>query len=151
MATSVRGPIRVADLSPELIDAVELIRDGETVTLRGYVSGRRCPGRIKAQAAAAIRDNPATGASGFDFGGYLAQIRELLCAVVVGIEDDEADMLAGDDGPAGGLAVLRLLGWWSAEATDDDEADADPEATALSSTTENSSPSSAPSTARMTG
>lgn len=131
MAGTARGPIRVADLVPEMIDAVELSRDGETVVLRGYVSGRRCPARVKAEAARAVRDNPSTGPDGFDFGGHLTQLRELLLAVVEGLEDDEADLLAGDDGPTGATAILGLLGWW---ATTDAEDDTDPEAPAVIST-----------------
>lgn len=148
MAKTLRGPIRAADLAPEIIDALEIVRDGETVVLRGYVSGRRCPSRVKAEVAAAVRDNQGEGGA-FDFGAYLGQLRAMLLAVVIGLEDDEADILAGDDGDAGALAVLRLLGWWGSDATDED--DADPEAKAESSTSESSSPASPLSTDRTTG
>jgi hypothetical protein len=149
VAIALRGPIRVADLVPEIVDAVELPRDGEMVVLRGYVNGRRCPSRVKAEIAAAVRDNPHPVGT-FDYGAHLAQIRGLLNAAVIGIEDDEADLLAGDDGPTGGLAILRLLSIWNDDA-ESDEADPDPEATAESSTSERSSRSSRRSTARKTG
>lgn len=148
MATSLRGPIRVADLAPEIIDAIEITRNGETVVLKGYVSGRRCPSRVKAEYAAAVRDNRGEG-DAFDYGAYLAQLRGMLAAVVIGLEDDEADLLAGDDGPTGATAVLRLLGWLA--DPDAAEDDADPEATAESSTSAASSPSSPRSTGRTTG
>ncbi len=147
MAVALRGPIRVADLVPEIIDAVELPRDGAPVMLRGYVNGRRCPSRIKAEVASVIQQNDLTGA--YSFGAYLGQIRGILSAVVLGIEDDEADLLAGDDGPAGGLAILRLLGWWQADAVDED--DDTGEATAESSILEKSSRSSRRSSGRTTG
>lgn len=148
MAVALRGPIRISDLVPEIIDAVELPRDGELIVLRGYVNGRRCPSRVKAEVASVVRMNtPADGS--FDYSAHLAQIRGLLNAVVIGIEDAEADILAGDDGEAGGLAILRLLNWWG--GTDGAEDDADPEATAESSTSRTSSRSSRHSTGRTTG
>jgi hypothetical protein len=134
----------VADLVPEIVDAVELTRDGETLILRGYVNGRRCPSRVKASVAAAVRDNRMPDGS-FDYGCHLAQLRCLLGEVVIGLEDGEADMLAGDDGEAGGLAILRMLGWWGG-ADDDDEADAEGEANGENSTSATSSPNSARST-----
>lgn len=142
--TAPRAPIRVSDLVPELVDAITLDRDGETVTLRGFVSGRRCPARVKAAAAAAVRDNPVYDEDGrFSMAGHYGQLRDMLLAVVAGLEDDEADLLAGDDGEAGGIAVLKLLGWWSSDADEDDDAG---EAIAPSSTTANSSQNSARST-----
>lgn len=150
MAVAMRGPIRIADLVPEIIDAVELPRDGEMVMLRGYVQGRRCPSRVKAEIAAAVRDNPHPEGS-FDYGAHLAQVRALLSAAVIGIEDDEADLLAGDDGKAGGLAILRLLGIWNDGTTADDEDAPDPEAKAESLTLEKSSRNSRRSTAHTTG
>ena len=142
MAVALRGPIKIADLVPEIIDAVELPRDGDRVVLRGYVNGRRCPSRIKAAVAAVVRDNtPADGS--FDYSAHLAQLRGLLGEVVIGIEDGEADILAGDDGEAGGLAILKLLGWWGGA---DDEGDADPEAQGKESTSATSFPNSPRST-----
>ncbi len=146
MAVALRGPIRIADLTPELIDAIELPRDGERVMLQGYVNGRRCPSRVKAEYTAAIRGNPHPDGV-FDYGVHLAQVRGCLAAVVRGLEDTEADMLAGDD--EGGGAVLRLLGWWA--TADDDEDEPDPEVTAESPTLETSSRNSRRSTARKTG
>lgn len=131
--TAPHGPIRITDLVPEMVDAITLDRDGETVTLRAYVSGRRCPARVKAAAASAVRDNPLRADSGqVSMAGFYGQLRDLLLAVVVGLEDDEADLLAGDDGDAGGIAVLTMLGWWA--TGDDEDADAG-EAAAPSSTT----------------
>lgn len=145
------GPIRAGDLSPHIIDAVEVIRDDEPVMLRGYVMGSRCPSRVKSAAIAAVRDNPMPGGL-FDFGTHLTQVRELLGAVVIGLEDGEADVLAGNDTATGGVAVLRLLGFWNDGTTDDEgEDDADPEAPAESSTSEKSSRSSRRSTGRTTG
>lgn len=147
MAIALRGPIRVADLVPEIIDAVELPREDTPTMLRGYVNGRRCPSRVKAEVASVVQQNDLTSA--YSFGAYLGQIRGILSAVVIGIEDDEADLLAGDDGPTGGLAILRLLGWWAGDEITED--DADPEATAEGSTSEKSSRSSRRSTGRTTG
>lgn len=165
MATRARGPIRAGDLTPEIIDAVEVMRDGEPTMLRGYVYGPRCPSRVKSAAIAAVRDNPMptrtvtrknedgtteeVTVSVFDYGVHVTQIREMLSAAVIGLEDGEADVLAGNDGPDGGTSVVRLLGFWD-DGTDDED-DADPEAAALSSTSESSSPSSAPSMDRTTG
>ena len=139
-----RGPIRAGDLTPEIVDAVELIRDGEPVILRGYVLGPRCPSRIKSAAIAAVRDNPMP--DGFRYDVHVTQIRELLSTVVIGLEDGEADVLAGDDGSTGGVEVLRMLGFWNNGTTDDDEVDTDPEAPAVSSITDSSSRSSRRST-----
>lgn len=144
MATR-NGPIRAGDLTPEIIDAVEILRDGQPIVLRGYVMGTRCPGRVKAAAIAAMRDNPQPDGS-FSFGVHMAQIRDMLCAVVLGITDEEADILAGDDSDVGALAVLMRLGFWASNDADSLD-DTDPEVTAVSSTTENSSPSSRRSTA----
>ena len=140
------GPITVGDLTPELVDALTLERDGQVVTLRGYVNGPRCPGRVKAECAAIARRYRETatdesGAPAFSFEAYLVQLRDLLLAVVPGLEDGEADVLAGDQDDA--LAVLRALDWWGSEDGDD----TDPEATGEESTTATSSPTLPPATA----
>lgn len=138
-------------MTPEIIEAVEIERDGEKVILRGYVNSRRCPSRIKAQTISIVNQHRAFSEDGFDFGAHLTQVREFLLAVVIGLEDDEADMLAADDGDTGGGAVLRLLKWWDDAPAGAAEDDADPEATAGKSTTANSSPTSLPATEITTG
>lgn len=148
-----RGPVKVGDLTPETVPALVIERDGEEATLRGYVSGRRCPGRVTSAAAAAARAYREAAPDGFVLEPFVAQIRELLLAVVIGLEDDEADVLANppDEGESDGIAVLRLLGWWNDGTSDDEDDDDDPEAPALSSTSASFSQSSAPSTALTTG
>lgn len=66
--------------------------------------------------------------------------RELLCAVLPGLEPDEANYLCNDDGPW--REILSELGWWSSPTeADDDTGEAKREES--QSTGELSSPSSA--------
>jgi hypothetical protein len=148
------GPIKAGDLTAEIIPALEIIRDGQPVILRGYVNGPRCPGRVKARiAAVGRRYAEATTATMTDESGrastefrsdpmaYREYLKDAVDACVIGLEDAEADVLAGDEDTVN--AVLRYLKWLS---DDSDEADADPEATGEGSTSANFSPNSQPST-----
>lgn len=154
------GPIRVGDLTPELIPCVELIRDDTPVVLRGYVLGPRCPGTVKARVAGVSQDYASTtsvsvthddGTTTDEFhhdeGAWRAYHRDLLLAVVVGLEEVEADTLSGETERA--QQPLRYLGWLppldgDAEQEDDD-AD-DPEVVGGRSTTASSSRSLPPPT-----
>lgn len=145
--------MRAGDLTPETVPALVIERDGEEVTLRGYVRGRRCPGRITSGVNSASRAYREAAPDGFAFEPFVAQIRDLLLTIVIGLEEDEADVLANPpdgDEESSGIAVLRLLGWWNT-GEQDDEDDADPEAQAESSILESSSQSSRRSTGRTTG
>lgn len=157
------GPIRVGDLTPELIPAIELLRDGTPVVLRGYVLGARCPGTIKARVAATSQAYTLATAVTVDNGNgaiveefrhderaWREYHRDLLLDVIVGLEEAEADTLSGDTSRA--QVPLRYLGWLPSLDDDETEADTaeddddDPEADAVSSTTASSSQSSPPAT-----
>jgi hypothetical protein len=156
------GPLHVGDLTPEIIPALVIERDGREVVLRGYVSGPRCPGRVKAQMAAigrryneatTVTVEPGVGDSATDLNtqtvfrhdpvAYREYLHDAIDTCVIGLEDIEADVLAGDEDRVN--SVLRYLSWLPDE-DDEEEADADPEVKGEASTSENSSPSSQPST-----
>lgn len=119
-------------------------RDGRDVELDGWVYGRRCPVRVKAEVRAAWNlwqdDKAAPGA-------FLIYVRDALKVIVPGLTQDERDALASDaeedDGQSDSARIMRYLRWWSepdAEATDAGEA-----AGEASETSASSSPISAPS------
>lgn len=123
-ASNGRGALRLGDLVPET-RPVLVERRGVTVTLRAYVNGRRCPGRVKAlvaQASGAYLAAVDAGTAEAD-AAWLTYLCDVLLAVVEEIEYTEADVLAGRDDEA--VALLEALGWWTAP---EEEAHADPEA-----------------------
>jgi hypothetical protein len=134
--TSVRV-LSLGDLSPRT-RKIEIVRDGETVYLDGYVEGRRCPASVKVAVAAAsdpVMELPDDASRGVKEAAWLEYLRTKLMAVVRGLEWNEADVLAGD--PDQATSVLAELGW---EQSDEPET-ADPEVKgeAESSTTDQSS------------
>jgi hypothetical protein len=137
MSANGRGPLRLGDLVPET-RPVLVERRGTTVTLRAYVNGRRCPGRVKAQVAQASQSylDALRDARAEPEAAWLSYLCDVLLAVVQDIEYMEADVLSGRDDEA--TALLEALGWW----TQDAEATSDPEAEGEGSTprTTSSSP-----------
>lgn len=130
--------LRLGELTPER-KPVELIRNGETVVLQGFVDSKRCPATVRAEISSARREwaeNP-TQANWYTF------VRSHILAVVPGMEFGEADIVAGDDDESS--AMLDRLGWLRKS---DDES---PLSEARTSTTDPSSPtSSSPTTSDPT-
>lgn len=148
---ALRQAIRLPDLSPESVPIV-VDRDGEEVTLAGYVSGKRCPIPVTiAQATAYAQWDEAKNDISLSRierdSAYLLYVKATLGAVVPGLKDAELDVIAGDDELR--ESILIDLKWWVKTA-----GDADPEATgeetASPPTTAGSSPDSAPSTTAPT-
>jgi hypothetical protein len=111
-ASNGRGPLRLGDLVPET-RPVLIERRGVTVTLRAYVNGRRCPGRIKARVASASQAYLAATEDGVSdpAPAWMAYLCDVLLEVVEGIEYTEAEVLAGRDDEA--VPLLEALGWWT--------------------------------------
>lgn len=152
--TAQAGLLRLGDLTPER-RPVEIERKGETITLQGYVNGRRCPGIVKAEVDAAWREHQqettkagpdGTEVRAYEEAAWRTFLRKSIAAVVPSLEFDEADVLAGDD--EAGLGLLRYLDWWrtGGEAADDSP----PAETAESKIGARSSPTSSPDTAGST-
>lgn len=141
--------IELGDLVPEF-RPVKLRRNGEVVELQGHVDGRRCPVSVKAQVSQAYgryRERMQSGDAAQQGGASLLLDRDILFAVIPGIELGEADLLAGD----GELTnrVLHQLQWLKDDA--EGEASGEETTTTSPSTTDTSSPASTRSTARKTG
>lgn len=135
--------------------------DGETVSLAGYRKGPGCPITVlmaydealaeAEEEAPTDEDREALSAS-----RYYAKLmrsdrllrRGLLQAVIPGLDDDAANILASDDGQW--KPILVGLGWWNEAPVDAEEADADPEAVAVETgvpTGSTALPDSSPATA----
>jgi hypothetical protein len=133
--------IRLGDLTPERT-SIEIMRDGEVVTLSGYVKGKRCPIPVTIQYDAArqtyinqVNDDSLTTIDKQSAG--MLWVAECLKAVIPGLNSEEADLLAADD--EAHTALLIQLGWW--RQIEQTEPDADPEAVGTSqSIMEGSSP-----------
>ncbi len=144
VAASSRRRLRV---SPAFIE-YEIERDGEIVVLQGYKAGDACPiwVTIEVQAATdryqeaveAIADGEKR--LGKYLQPHLEQRRDILVAVMRGLTEQEASIMAAEGGDW--QPILVELGWWKVDATDApaDEDDADPEAAGGASTTDDSSP-----------
>lgn len=124
--------LRYGDLTSEKRPVMSVERNGEEVVLRGFVDGKRCPASVRSQISAARREWAAdpTQANWYTF------VRAHLLAVVDGLEDGEADVLAGDADEH--RPILEKLGWW--READDEDTDVIPLAEARTSTTDPSSP-----------
>lgn len=126
----------------------EIERDGEVVVLQGYKAGDACPiwVTIEVQAATdryqesieAIADGEKR--LGKYLQPHLEQRRDILLAVVRGLTEHEASIMAAEGGDW--QPILVELGWWKTDASDvpADEDDDDPEAAGGASTTDDSSP-----------
>lgn len=144
--TMAGGVLRLPDLSPERMSIV-VQRDGEEVTLAGYVRGKRCPIPVTIQQEAAFQQfqeaRQESNLTPADFmGAYLLYARDSLKAVIPGLTDDEANIIAGDEELR--QEILVNLKWWVKTAVvDDPEAGAVATETVSPSTTATSSPDSA--------
>lgn len=127
-------------------------RDGEVVKLTGYYAGDTCPIWVTIEVQAAVDAYTEAGAAidrtttrlGDWIGPAMRQRQQILCAVIHGLTEEEAAVMAADGGDW--QEVLVELGWWKvdAEATADDD---DPEAMGeADSTSDASSPGSASTT-----
>lgn len=129
----------------------EVERDGETATLTAYYAGDSCPIWVTIEVQAAVDAYAEAGAAidrtttrlGDWISPALRQRQALLCAVIRGLTEDEAAVMAADGGDW--QDVLVELGWWTAPGQAEAEADDDPEATGeeAPSTSDASSPASA--------
>lgn len=140
-------------------------RDGEDVTLTGYYAGDACPIWVAIEVQAANDDYVAATASllqelrlpdgtiqrrmkpGTRVGAVTApsmrQRQAILCAVMRGLTEEEAAVMAADGGDW--QDVLIELGWHDPDPVQAREDD-DPEATGEDSTSDGSSPDSASTT-----
>lgn len=104
--------------------------DGETTTLAGYKKGTGCPISVEIETEAAwatwSEDSPTDeDRATLTTHRYLAKTmraermlrRDLLCAVIPGLQREAADVLAGDAGPW--ETILSELGWWATTEADD--------------------------------
>lgn len=132
------GRARVLHVVPKTITYTVEGADGETVALAGYCKGPSCPVPVAIEVERAWADweaaqPDADARATMKPHAYLAAVngaerllrRELLVAVIPGLDMDAANVLAADDGEW--EAILAELGWWTVTAAEDD---ADPEATA---------------------
>lgn len=115
-----RRPLRV--VSETITYPIET-DDGETVTLAGYRRGPGCPITIEIEVEGAwaewSEDSPTDeDRAALTSHRYLAKTmraerllrRNLLCAVIPGLDQRVADVVAADGGPWEG--ILAELGWW---------------------------------------
>lgn len=118
---------RVLRISSETISYPVEAADGETTMLNGYVKGAGCPISVEIEVENAwaewSEDSPSDDARAtMTPQRYLAAAmraerlirRNLLCAVIPGLDRASADVLASDGGPWEQLLVE--LGWWTARA-----------------------------------
>jgi hypothetical protein len=130
----------------------EVDRDDGPVTLTGYYAGDTCPIWVTievqtavdayTEAGAAI-DRTSTRLSDWT-GPALRQRQSILCAVIRGLTEEEAAVMAADGGDW--QDVLVELGWWTASA--EDKADDDPEVMEAVGSTSDDSSRASPSTTR---
>jgi hypothetical protein len=140
----------------------EIERGDETVVLLGYKNAS-CPISVSIEVQAAVDDYVAAtstlmqtikmpdgtqqqrlkpGTRTVDLTAPALRRRQaMLCAVLRGLTEGEAEVMAADDGE--GESILIELGWWKAPDAEADEADDDPEATGeATSISDGSSPRS---------
>lgn len=147
------GRARVLHVVPKTITYTVERADGETVALAGYCKGPSCPVPVAIEVERAWADweavqPDADARATMKPHAYLAAVngaermlrRDLLIAVILGLDMDAANVLAADDGEW--EAILAELGWWTVSAAEDG---ADPEATAPAETTTNAAPTGAAS------
>jgi len=133
----VPGAHRILRVVPKTTTYTVETADGETVALAGYHKGPTCPVPVAIEVEAAWASWEAARPTADDLASmkphaYLAAVnvaerllrRDLLTAVIPGLEMDQANVLAADGGAW--EATLGELGWWDVVADED----ADPEATA---------------------
>lgn len=123
----------------------EVERDDGPATLTGYYSGDACPIWVTIEVQSAVDEYTSAG-SAIDrgstrladwIGPAMRQRKAILCAVIRGLTEEEADVMAADGGDW--QDVLVELGWWTVAA--EDKADDDPEVTGeADSTSDASSP-----------
>lgn len=154
------GVLRLGDLTPEVRD-VEVIRDGSSVWLKGYVSGPRCLMSVRAAVdavneayfdavtlrdddGAPILDDEGNRQRRDDPGGLLwtIRIRETVKAVVPGLLTDEADAL----GYEAAMELLFDLKWFTRRADPEVMGETAPENPSTLPTTDASAPDSASTT-----
>lgn len=128
---------------------IELEFDGETTVLQGFVGNSRCPLDVQAEVDSARKVwAAATGALTdnyvYDDAAWLRYVRDVLLAIVPGLEFFSAEMLAKEGEKA--RALLTYLDWWQepVETTPDPEAEGEPSQTLETS----SAPSPSGTTAR---
>lgn len=146
----------------------EIERGGEVVVLNGYIQGPSCPISVAIEVQAAEDDYVmATGsllqAIKLPDGTTQQRLRPgtrtvdltapamrrrqaMLCAVIRGLAEEEANVLAADGGEW--EPILVELGWWKPAEAEEDEAD--PEATGELPTSAGSSPASVSTTPEPT-
>lgn len=134
----------------------EIERGGEVVVLNGYVQGPSCPIWVSIEVQAAV-DAYAKAVSAIPAGSRLLgdytapalrQRQAILCAVIRGLAEEEAAVLAADGGEW--EPILVELGWWKPTETETEEDEADPEATGELPTSAGSSPASVSTTPEPT-
>jgi hypothetical protein len=113
----------------------------ETVvrTFKAYVKGDRCPVWVEIEAQSAWEDWRQASYSGIGEDGsptyeynYRAERvlrRDLLRAVIEGLDQQEADVLGADGGPWD--LILEKLGWYQRDIATESEDAENPEATAV--------------------
>jgi hypothetical protein len=134
----------------------EIERGREVVVLQGFVAGPACPIWVSIEVQAAVdaynAANAAIPTGSRRVGDYIApalrQRQAILCAVIRGLAEEEAAVLAADGGEW--EPILVELGWWKPAEAAAEEDDADPEATGELPTSADSSPASASTTPEPT-
>lgn len=155
--TIVRG-MRILFVVPQTITYTVERADGETVALAGYCKGPTCPVPVAIEVERAWAEWEAASPTAQDAAAmkphaYLSAMnaaermlrRDILAAVIPGLDMDAANVLAADEGEW--ETILSELGWWTVAAAAED--DADPEATAPAASAPTgaaSSPDSQPAT-----
>lgn len=147
----VPGAQRILHVVPRTTTYAVERADGETVMLAGYHKGPTCPVPVNIEVDRVWAEWEAGQPTedereSMHSRAMLAKInmvarvlhRDLLVAVIPGLEHDEANVLAADGGQW--ESILGELGWWTVDAAKDD---ADPEATAPAET--NTAPTGAAS------
>lgn len=117
---------------------IELEFDGETTVLQGFVGNSRCPLDVQAEVDSARKVwIAATGAGTdsyvYDDAAWLRYVRDVLLAIVPGLEYRHAEILSIEGEKA--RSILQYLEWWQepAEETPDPEAEGEPTTTVTSS------------------
>jgi hypothetical protein len=143
--------MRLGDLSPERV-SFSIERDGEEVTLAGYVSGKRCPVPViiehdriwqeweNVRVDESLTDMDRKAAS------LLRNVQDLK-AVIPGLKPEEAEIIAAD--PALSHQIMVALKWWAPNPYLSEDADPEAGAGGSPSITADSSPASSDSTASV--
>lgn len=129
-------------LRPNTITFTIEREDGETVALAGYKKGPGCPITVlmaydEALAEAEEESPNDDDRQALSASRYYARLmrsermlrRGLLQAVIPGLDEPTANVLASDDGPW--RDMLTELGWWNGAMAEDATEDGDPEASAV--------------------